>query len=378
MSAGTFNCLTMSVFYSIVKKETFHIFRDRRTLLILFGMPVIMIILFGYAIRNDVGTSSILVVDQAHDAYSARLISEIGASAYFHVIRADARTADIRRVFQQERASIALVLPPRFQQQLGHRGTVAVQALVDASDPNLATILVNYLQAIVQQFQSQVLKTAPGSVQVMPQMRMLYNPAMKSVYGFVPGLMTMILMLVSAMMTAITIVKEKETGTMEVLLVSPLQPPLIVLGKITPYIALAVVNTVLILLLGLGLFHVPMLGNWGLLALECLLFILTTLSLGILISTVTSSQQTAMMMSLAGLLMPTVLLSGFIFPLNSMPLALQFLANIIPAKWFILILKNIMLKGAGLTYVWKDTVVLIAMMGLFLGISVRNFKIRLD
>lgn len=368
----------MSVFFSFVKKEAFHIFRDLRTLLILFGMPVIMIILFGYAIRNDVGRTNLVVVDQARDAYSSRLISEINASSYFHVIQITTHTPDIHRAFQQERATIAMIIPNGFAEHLRHLSSVELRVVVDASDPNLATILMSYLKAIIQQYQQRLEPAASSELLVVPELRLLYNPAMKSVYGFVPGLMTMILMLVSAMMTAITIVKEKETGTMEVLLVSPLEPYLIVLGKIAPYVLLAVINTILILALGLGLFQVPMLGNWLLLSLECVLFILTALSLGILISTVTSSQQTAMMISLAGLLMPTVLLSGFIFPLKSMPLALQLLANAIPAKWFILILKNIMLKGVGWSYVWQQTVVLAAMCALFLGISIRNFKTRLD
>lgn len=367
----------MSVFFSFIKKESRHIIRDKRTLLILFGMPLIMIILFGYAIRNDIGNSKIVVVDEANDPYSAQLIAEINASKYFEVSRIVSNEASLNREFQQEKAAIAIIIPPDFSQRLLHLKKAQVRLVADASDPNTATILINYATAIVHQFQQRLFPAAI-SLYVQPEIRMLYNPAMKSVYGFVPGVMTLILMLVSAMMTAITIVKEKETGTMEVLLASPLQPPLIVLGKITPYILLSFINALLILGFGILLFQVPMRGSWFLLLAECVLFTLTALSLGILISTTTSNQQTAMMLSLGGLLMPTVLLSGFIFPLKSMPVILQWFADIIPAKWFIIILKDIMIKGAGWHEVRTETGILSAMTVFFVIISIKKFKIRLS
>jgi ABC-2 type transport system permease protein len=368
----------MSVFFSFIKKESRHIIRDKRTLLILFGMPLIMIILFGYAIRNDIGNSKIVVVDEAHDPYSAQLIAEINASKYFEVSRIVGNEASLNHEFQQEKAAIAIIIPPDFGHRLLHLKTAQVRLVADASDPNTATILINYATAIVHQFQQRLFPSAAISLYIQPEIRMLYNPAMKSVYGFVPGVMTLILMLVSAMMTAITIVKEKETGTMEVLLASPLQPPLIVLGKITPYILLSFINALLILGFGILLFQVPMRGSWFLLLAECVLFTLTALSLGILISTTTSNQQTAMMLSLGGLLMPTVLLSGFIFPLKSMPVILQWFANVIPAKWFIIILKNIMIKGAGWHEVWAETGILSAMTVFFVIISIKKFQIRLS
>lgn len=368
----------MSIFLSFVRKESYHIFRDKRTLLILFGMPVIMIVLFGYAIRNDIGNSDILVVDEAHDAYSARLIAEINASKYFSVSQIIPSEKGIHSGFQKEKSAVALIIPPNFEFSLSHLREVQIRLVADASDPNTATILMNYATAIVHRFQQNLFPSHTMPIVIQPEIRMLYNPGMKSVYGFVPGLMALILMLVSAMMTAITIVKEKETGTMEVLLVSPLEPPLIVLGKIMPYIFLSFINTLLILGLGIFLFHVPMQGSWFLLLTECILFTLTALSLGILISTTTGNQQTAMMLSLGGLLMPTVLLSGFIFPLRSMPVILQWLADFIPAKWFIIILKNIMLKGTGWQEVWKETAILSAMTAFFVIISIKEFKVRLS
>jgi len=207
---------------------------------------------------------------------------------------------------------------------------------------------------------------------------MVYNPELKSVFMFVPGVMTIILMLVSAMMTSISITREKELGTMEVLLVSPLKPILVIVGKVVPYIFLSVINATVIILLGIFVFKMPIEGSLFLLGLESVLFIITSLSLGILISTVAASQQTAMMISLMALMLPTILLSGFIFPITSMPMVLQVISNAIPAKWFIIILKGVMLKGVGLEFIWKETLILLGMTLFFIVLSVKKYKIRLE
>ncbi len=365
-------------FISFIRKEFYHIFRDKRTLLILFGMPVIMIILFGYAIRNDLGSSKIAVIDEAHDRYSQRLIAKLDASPYFQVAARLPREGLISDAFLNEEVRMAVIIPPNFGSSLFHSRQATLRLVADASDPNAATSRVHYATAIISQFQKRISRAGSLPLRILPETRMLYNPEMKSVYGFVPGLMALILMLVSAMMTAITITKEKEMGTMEVLLVSPLRPAAIIAGKIMPYILLSFINALLILFFGYFLFQVPIRGSVVLLLAESLLFILTALSLGILISTITDNQQTAMMISLGGLLMPTVLLSGFIFPLESMPQPLQWLANLIPAKWFILILKDLMLKGTGWFEVWKETLILVVMTLFFIAMSIKKFKIRLD
>jgi ABC-2 type transport system permease protein len=207
---------------------------------------------------------------------------------------------------------------------------------------------------------------------------MFYNPELKSVFNFVPGVMTVILMLVSAMMTSISITREKELGTMEILLVSPLKPLQVIIGKVFPYIFLSIINAIVILTLGYFVFKMPINGSLLLLAFESILFIITALSLGILISTVSNSQQTAMMLSLMGLMLPVIILSGFIFPINSMPLPMQVISNIIPAKWFIIIVKAIMLKGVGIQYIWKETLVLMGMTVVFITVSIKKYKIRLE
>ncbi len=213
---------------------------------------------------------------------------------------------------------------------------------------------------------------------VVPQTRMAYNPELKSVFMFIPGVMTIILMLVSAMMTSISITREKELGTMEILLVSPLKPFQVIIGKVVPYIFLSVINAIVIIVLSIFVFKMPVEGSLFLLGLESVLFIINALSLGILISTISKTQQAAMMISLMGLMLPVILLSGFIFPISSMPLPLQIISNIIPAKWFIIILKAIMLKGVGLFFIWKETLVLVAMSLFFIGLSVKKYKIRLE
>jgi len=207
---------------------------------------------------------------------------------------------------------------------------------------------------------------------------MLYNPRMKSVFMFVPGVMTIILMLVSAMMTSIAITREKELGTMEILMVSPLKPPMIIIGKVVPYLLLGFINAIVILALGKFVFGMPIEGNLALLIGVCILFVITSLALGILISTRTETQQVALMISLMALMLPTIILSGFIFPVENMPMPLQVISNFIPAKWFIIILKDIMLKGVGWAYIWKEVLVLVGMTMFFIGASVKSFKIRLE
>jgi ABC-2 type transport system permease protein len=207
---------------------------------------------------------------------------------------------------------------------------------------------------------------------------MVFNPELKSVFMFVPGVMTIILMLVSAMMTSISITREKELGTMEILLVSPLKPFQVIVGKVVPYIFLSIINAAVIILLSIFVFKMPVQGSLFLLGLESILFIITSLSLGILISTISATQQTAMMISLMALMLPTILLSGFIFPISSMPIPLQIISNIIPAKWFVIILKAVMLKGVGITIIWKETLILVGMTLFFIVLSVKKYKIRLE
>jgi ABC-2 type transport system permease protein len=214
-------------------------------------------------------------------------------------------------------------------------------------------------------------------MQIVTETRMMFNEQLKGVYMFVPGIMAMILILISALLTSISIVREKELGTMEVLLVSPLRPIQIIVGKVMPYVLLSIINAAVIIIVGAVVFGMPVKGSILLLFAECTLYIIVSLSLGIFISTSTNSQQMAMLMSMFMLMLPTILLSGFIFPIANMPKILQVLCQVMPPRWFIVIIKNIMLKGTGFYYVWFETIILILMACVFIFLSYKKFKIRL-
>ncbi len=363
---------------NIIQKEIWHILRDRRTLLILFGMPIAQILLFGFAITNEIKGADIAVLDRAQDIHSQAVTERLVASGYFTVQATVHSEPEIEQLFRTGQIKMGVIYPSDLGAHVESQQPVEVQFIADATDPNTATTLVNYGRAIVGDYQRELAPLAQPPRQIQTELRMLYNQELESVFLFVPGVMTIILMLVSAMMTSIALTREKELGTMEVLLVSPLRPPLIILGKVIPYVLLSMINTLLILGLSVWVFDMPIRGSFVLLFAESLLFVITALSLGILISTRTSSQQVAMMMSLMVLMLPTILLSGFIFPIESMPQPLQIISHIIPAKWFILIIKDIMLKGVGWAFIWQETLILTGMTTLFIGLSIRNFNIRLS
>jgi len=366
----------MKTFLAFVGKEFKHIFRDKRTLIILFGMPIVLVVLFGFAIRTEIKNANIGVLDYAHDAYTQKLKHRLVASGYFNISENLKSDTQIEKIFQKGKTKLVVVFPQNFGKDLVNTKKADIQLITDASDPNTANILTGYLQAVFRQFSVDEGVLLQSNFDI--ETRMVYNPESKSVYMFVPGVMTIILMLISAMMTSITIAREKELGTMEILLVSPLKPTSIVLGKMLPYLVLSLINATTILLLGFFVFEMPMLGSYLLLFLEILLFVLASLIIGLLISTVSNSQQIAMLLSLMGLVLPTILLSGFIFPISSMPSILQYLSHLIPAKWFIIIVKNIMLKGTGLNAIGLETGVLFLMSIVLMMLTIKKFKIRLS
>jgi len=368
----------MKRFIGFVKKEFYHIFRDKRSLFILFGMPIAQILLFGFAITNEINNVDIAIFDKSNDATTQEIIHKIAASKYFSIKQHITNEAEIETVFQKGKVLAVLVFEKDFKKNLTKENSAKVHIITDATDPNTANSITNYISAIIGSYRQEINKNVNFEYQIETKSRMVYNPELKSVFMFVPGVMTIILMLVSAMMTSISITREKELGTMEILLVSPLKPFQVIVGKVIPYIFLSIINAIVIVLLSIFIFKMPIQGSLFLLALESVLFIITSLSLGILISTVSTTQQTAMMISLMGLMLPTILLSGFIFPISSMPLVLQAISNIIPAKWFIIILKGIMLKGVGLYFIWKETLILAGMTLFFIALSVKKYKIRLE
>ena len=347
-------------------------------MLILFGMPIVQLLLFGFVITNDLKDVKMAVLDHSKDEYTSEIINKIVSSGYFNLVENLDNITQVDETFRKGETKVVLVFEPDFGKKLIKGSQASVQILTDASDPNMANMEVNYLQGILHNYNVEINRGKQVPNQIIPQTRMYFNSKLESVYMFVPGIMATILMLVSAMMTSISIAREKELGTMEILLVSPLRPLQIILGKVTPYLILSFINALVIVGVGYFVFGVPVLGSFALLMTESLLFILLALSLGIYISTVSNSQQVAMMLSMFALMLPTILLSGFIFPLRNMPLPLQIISNIIPPRWFIVIIKNIMLKGTGLEFVWKETLILIGMTAGLIGLSVKKFKIRLE
>lgn len=367
----------MKRFIGFIRKEFYHIFRDKRSLFILFGMPIAQILLFGFAITNEINNVEIAIFDYAKDTESQKIIQKIKASPYFHVENEIRNENNIESEFKKGKVKAVLLFEKDFAKKLQTENKAFVQVITDATEPNVANTISNYTQSIIQNYLNQK-NTAQKSKGVVIQSRMLYNPELKSVFNFVPGVMTVILMLVSAMMTSISITREKELGTMEILLVSPLKPFQVILGKVFPYVFLSIINAIVIVSMGYFIFGMPINGSIFLLAFESILFIITALSLGILISTISNTQQTAMMISLMGLMLPVIILSGFIFPIASMPVPMQVMSNIIPAKWFIIIVKSIMLKGVGLQYILKETMILVGMTLLFMGLSIKKYKTRLE
>ncbi len=369
----------MKQFIGFLRKEFLHIFRDPRTMIIIFGIPVVQLMLFGKVISTDIQNAKIAILDQSHDNITRKITSKLLSSGYFVLGEELLPGEDVESVFRQGKVKMVVTFGPEFEYNLERDGKADVQLLADASDPNTARILTNYASGIISDYvKKEKLQNIQLPDQINVEVRMLYNEGLKSVYMFVPGIMAMILMLISSMMTSISISKEKELGTMEVLLASPLKPIQIVLGKVTPYLLLSFINALTIILLGVFVFGVPIKGSFFLLMGESFLFILMALSLGILISTVAPNQMVAMFISLLGLMLPTILLSGFIFPIQNMPLPLRIVSNILPPRWFIVIIRNIMLKGTGIMYIWKETMVLIFMSFTFIALSIKNFKIRLE
>lgn len=367
----------MSQFIAFVRKECLHIFRDGRTMLILLVMPAVQLVIFGFAITTEVKNVSFAVLDNSQTVASRQIIEELKGSSYFNLYGNLYSFAEVEDGFRKGHIKLAVVIPSDFSNDLRRTGTAVLQLLADASDPNEALTITSYAGQVVAQYRQSLFEGENVSFDVRVETKMLYNPQLKSAYNFVPGLMGMILMLICAMMTSISIVREKEQGTMEVLLASPTKPLFVVLSKAVPYLLLAMFDAVSVLLISFFVLKVPVSGNILLILLLCMLFTLSALSLGILISSVVKSQQAAMLASGAGLLLPTMLLSDLVFPIENMPLVLQVVSNIVPAKWFVTAMKDLMIKGLGFSVVWDEMMILLGMTLLLLIVSVKRFKNRL-
>ncbi len=366
----------MRAFLEFVRKETLHLLRDRQTLGILLLFPVVQVLIFGFAVRTDVQDIAIAIVDPTPDVATLELRDRITASERFDIVAVWPSSRKLESRFRDGTVRQALVLPSDVERRLGRGDSLPIQLITDGSDPNTGGIMQGYAGTIVDRWYRDAVPPG-GALRIETRTRMRYNPTLESAFLFVPGLVAFVLTIVSALMTAISISRERETGTLEMLLVSPIRPAAIVAGKVIPYIVLGFVSVLLVLVASRTVFQVPLRGSLVLLLAESGLFIVTALALGVVIGTVAPTQRTAMIAALAGLLLPTMILSGFIFPIDSLPRPLQLLSYIVPARWFLTIVRGIMLKGAGLATLWQETLVLVGMTLLFLARGSRGLAIRL-
>ena len=360
---------SMKEFWSFIIKETQHIMRDRRTMMILFGMPIILMLIFGFAISTDVRNVRTVVVMSQIDHQTQRMINALDESEYFNVLYKVHTPAEAEQLIRNQKADMGIVFSTDFASKHG-----GVQLITDGTDPNMAQQYNNYASQIMgTQLMNVMQRKAPNAI----ALKMLYNPQMKSSYNFVPGIMGILLMLICAMMTSISIVREKERGTMEVLLVSPVRPFLIILAKAVPYLVLAFVVLLAILLMSRFVLFVPIAGSLWLILLVSTIYIFMALSLGLLISTIAKTQMAALLMSAVMLLMPCTMLSGMMFPIESMPHVLQWVAALIPPRYYISAMRKLLIMGVSFRYVLPEVVTLLGMTTLFLTVALLKFNKRL-
>ncbi len=363
--------------FAFIHKEFRHILRDKRTLLIVFAMPIVLVLLFGFVISTEVKNAKVAILDHSKDELSTALVNRIAASKSFDLETILFSNRELEEIYKDGSIKFTIVIPANFSKEYYKEGVATVQFIADASDLNTATMLINYANAIIQDFQADISAENRHERLFETTVNMRYNPELKSVHMFVPGVLALVLSIIAAMMTAISLTKEKELGTFRVLTISPLKASTIVIGKVIPYLVISVMDTIIILGLSVWILGMPIHGDLFALFVVCLMFLLTAMSLGILISSFTSSQQVAALISIVGLYLPTVLLSGFIYPIENMPLILQGLCQIFPAKWFIVAIKDVMIKGVGFSYYWFELLVLLFMIIIFLTISIKRYTKRI-
>ena len=376
-------------FISFVGKEFNHILRDKRTLLVLLVMPIVMILLFGFALSTEIKNVKVAFYNPSVDAATTRIISQIDASEYFTIVKKITDKNKIENVFLNNTADIVLVFEDNFYHRMVHDHDASIQLIIDGTNTNIASIATFYLSSIIGSYQKEVteeqMQNSIGTasqasmppIHINTSTRMLYNPQMRSAFNFVPGVMGMILMLVCAMMTSVSIVREKQRGTMEVLLVSPVKPVSIILAKTIPYFVISSINLATIIFLSVFLLKVPISGSLLWLVLVSLLFITVSLSLGILISTLVSQQEVAILISGMVLMLPTMMLSGMLFPIEGMPKFLQYCSYVVPARWYIDSVKILMIQGLGIKYCLNPILILLGFQAAIVCLTLIKFKDRL-
>jgi len=369
----------MRLLSGFIIKEFRHIIRDRKTLLILFGLPIVTLLIFGFAIRYEVTEAEVAILDKSKDEITRQIIRKIDTSSEMRVEKYLLNESMIDPAFLSGDIKMVIVFEKDFMRSIDRGDAATVEVITDASDPNMAGLLQQYAGNIVLSWEKENDIERDGTERLISSTtRMFFNPGLESVNFTVPGLIAVILMLISTQMTSLSIAREKEMGSMEILLVSPLKPYHIIIGKVIPYFLLSVINIYSVLLLANYVFGVPFEGSLIFFTIISLLFILVALALGLLVSTMTNTQRTAIMLSLMINMLPTVILSGFVFPIESMPWLLQILSDIVPAKWYLFVVRGSMLVGTGLEYLWMESVILLGMTFFFMFIGIKNFNDRLE
>lgn len=376
--------MTNTHFRGLVRKETLHILRDRRTLAVVILLPIIQVLLFGFAIRTDIHEVRLAVVDPEPDFRTRALRDRFAASSAYRIVSILPDAAGLDRWFERGAADQAILFEPNFADALYSPGGAGLQVVTDGANPTTAGSIEAFARSVTGRYQQELLTdhafpagASPG-IDVAIHVRHRFNPTFESRFLFVPGLLAFVLTIISTLMTAITLSREKEAGTLEILLVSPLRPAHIILGKVVPYLGLAFLNAITTLAVGWAVFGIPVRGSVLFLAAECLIFVTVCLALGVLISARMPSQRAAMIAVIVGTMLPTAILSGMIFPIESMPAWLQPITHIVPAKWFIEIVRGVMLKGATIDTLWEETLILTGMTVVLLIAGIRSFHPRLD
>lgn len=352
----------MKPFFSFVLKETKHITRDKRTMLMLFGMPIVMMLLFGFAVTNDVRNVRIIIVMSNADNATQQVADRLAASEYFTLTKVVATPNEAEKAIRDQKADMAIVFSPDFASKKS-----GYQLIVDGTDPNMAQQWTTYANAVINNTEAKAVNT-----------KLLYNPQMKSTYNFVPAIMGTLLMLVCAMMTSISIVREKEKGTMEVLLVSPTKPLMIIVAKLVPYLVLAFTILSIILLMSSFVLGVPIKGSLVWIYVVSTIYILLALSLGILVSTIAETQLVALLISAMLLMMPVIMLSGMMFPIESMPKILQYISAIVPTRYYISAMRKLMIMGTGIEEIYFEVSILISMLIALMSLALAKFNKRLE
>ena len=355
-----------------------HIWRDKRTILVLIGLPIIQMILFGFAISTEIRNVRFGVFIPQKDAVTSKLEEHFKNNNYFTYIEEITDPNHYADYFKKNKVDMILVFDNHFEYKLIHQGEASIQILTDGIDPNTSIAIANYADQIIRKYQQETMVQVPTGNIVVPQIKLLYNPQMKSAFNFVPGVMGLVLTIICAMMTAVSIVREKERGSLEVLLVSPVKPIYIMISKMLPYLVISGVIMILIILLSIFMLGVPMAGSYVTFCLISLIFVIAMLAMGLLISTLVDNQVIALLISGMGLMMPTALLSGMIFPIDNMPWLLRGISFFLPARWFIAAIRKVMIEGLEFVYIYKEFIILFLMTSVLLLVSLKKFKIRLE